>query len=68
VRGRYDASYGLLLRGDGAGRFQSVDMEASNLVLDGQVRDLKLLRRSDGARLIVAARNDARLQILLHRN
>jgi hypothetical protein len=67
VRGRYDASYGLLLRGDGAGGFQVVDMDASSLVMYGEVRDLKLLRRSDGKRLIVAARNDERLQILLHR-
>ena len=64
VRGRYDASYGLLLRGDSAGRFQSVDMEASNLVLDGQVRDLKLLRRADGGRVVVVARNNDTVQIL----
>ena len=67
VRGRYDASYGLLLRGDGEGRFQSVDMEASGLVIEGQVRDMRLLRRANGDRLIVVARNDGGLQILLRR-
>jgi hypothetical protein len=64
VRGRYDASYGLLLSGDGAGALASVDLEASNLVIIGQVRDMELLRHADGGRLIVVARNDDALQIL----
>jgi len=64
IRGHYDASYGLMLRGDGAGHLASVDLEASNLVIEGEVRDLKLLRAADGGRLIVVARNDAPLQIL----
>jgi hypothetical protein len=64
VFGRYDASYGLFLRGDGKGHFKSVDMDASNLVLEGQVRDMKLLRRADGRRVIVVARNGDKLRIL----
>jgi enediyne biosynthesis protein E4 len=64
VRGRYDASYGLLLRGDGAGGFAAVDMETSGLRIDGQVRDLRMLRCADGGRLIVVARNDDTLQFL----
>ncbi len=67
VRGRYDASYGLLLRGDGEGRFQSVDVGASGLVIRGQVREMRFLQRADGERLIVVARNAESLQILLHR-
>jgi hypothetical protein len=64
VRGRYDASYGLLLRGAGGGRFEPVDMEDSNLVIEGQVRDMKPLRHADGGRLIAVARNDDKLQVL----
>jgi hypothetical protein len=64
LRGRYDASYGLMLRGRGDGSFQSMDMDASNLVLEGQVRHMKLLRHANGDRLIVVARNDATLQII----
>ena len=64
IQGRYDASYGLLLRGDGAGGFQAVDLEASGLVIDGQVRRMALLRRSNGEWVIVVAKNDDRLQIL----
>jgi hypothetical protein len=64
VRGRYDASYGLLLHGLGNGRFQSVDMEANGLAIEGQVRHMKLLRHANGDRLIVVARNDNTLQII----
>jgi hypothetical protein len=64
VQGRYDASYGLLLRGDGTGRFESVDLESSNLLIEGQVRNMALLRRANGEMVILVARNDDRLQIL----
>jgi hypothetical protein len=58
VRGRYDASYGVLLRGDGAGGFTAVDMEASGVMIDGQVRDIEVLRCTNGERLLMIARND----------
>ena len=62
-RGRYDASYGLLLRGDGQGGFEPLTLEASNLIIEGQIRALQPLRHADGSRLILAARNDASLQV-----
>jgi hypothetical protein len=64
LRGRYDASYGLLLRGDGSGRFTSVDLEESGLEIEGEARDMKWLRRAKGGRVIVVARNNDRLQVL----
>jgi hypothetical protein len=64
VQGRYDASYGLLMRGDGAGAFQSVDMGASGLALEGQVRHIKPLRGANGDLLIVVARNDNTVQVV----
>ncbi|HET7372931.1 MAG TPA: FG-GAP-like repeat-containing protein, partial [Gemmatimonadaceae bacterium] len=68
VLGRYDASYGQFLRGAaaGAGRglFQPVDLAESGLVLEGQVRHIRALRRATGSRLVVAARNDDALQVL----
>ncbi len=63
VQGRYDASYGVLLRGDGTGRFTTVDLESSHLLIEGQVRHMALVRRPDGERLIVVARNDDALQL-----
>src|SRR6266550_2931467 len=64
VLGRYDASYGLLLSGMGDGRFSSVDMERSGLMIEGQVRHIGWLGQADGKRLIVVARNDDKLQVL----
>ena len=64
VRGRYDASYGLLLRGSGDGRFTAADMEESKLLIDGQVRRMRELRVAGGDQLIVVARNDTTLQVL----
>jgi len=59
IEGRYDASYGLFLRGDGRGGFTPVDMEQSGLAIDGQVRHLAVLK--DGR--IVIAKNNDRLQL-----
>jgi hypothetical protein len=67
VRGRYDASYGTLLLGDGTGDLRPVDMGASGLAIRGQVRDMAFLERADGERLIVLARNGETAQVLLHR-
>jgi hypothetical protein len=61
--GRYDASYGLLLRGDGKGGFTAVDMERSDFVIDGQVRDIKSLRAANGTSLIVVARNNDKVML-----
>ena len=62
--GRYDASYGLLLRGSGDGRFAAADMEATRLVIEGQVRHMARLRAAGGKTLIAVARNDDTLEIL----
>jgi hypothetical protein len=62
--GRYDASYGLMLRGDGKGGFTPVDMVRSNLVIDGQVRDIKSVRGANGQKLIVVARNNDKVIVL----
>ncbi|HEU4632082.1 MAG TPA: VCBS repeat-containing protein [Gemmatimonadaceae bacterium] len=65
VLGRYDASYGLLLRGLDGGRFTAVEPEASGVAIDGQVRRLATLRGvAGGGRLIAVARNDAALLLL----
>jgi len=64
LEGRYDASYGLFLDGDGRGGFNAVDMEQSGLAIDGQVRHMAFLKRANGDRLIVVAKNNDRLQLI----
>ena len=63
IEGRYDASYGLFLRGDGRGGFTAVDMEQSGLAIDGQVRWMSWLKRANGDRLMVVGKNNDRLQL-----
>ena len=64
MRGRYDASYGTLLRGLGDGRLVPVDMEQTGVVIEGQVRALALARQAGGGRLVMVARNNGTMHIL----
>jgi len=63
IQGRYDASYGLFLRGTAAGRFVATDMAHSGIEITGQVRRLRSLRTTNG-RLVAVARNGDRLLLL----
>jgi enediyne biosynthesis protein E4 len=63
LQGRYDASYGLLLRGAGDGRFTATDMTRSGVEITGQVRRMRALRTTNG-RLVAVARNADRLLLL----
>lgn len=56
--GRYDATYGVFLKGDGRGEFRSVSQLNSGLVLDGEVRDFKMLKVMGKNLLMVARNND----------
>lgn len=59
--GRYDASYGVLLKGDGRGGFTAVGAGKSGLILDGDVKDLKVVHTPEGRVLMVAV-NDAPME------
>ncbi|MBC7921740.1 MAG: VCBS repeat-containing protein [Ferruginibacter sp.] len=65
-QGRYDGSYGLVLKGDGRGNFRSVLPTECGFVLNGEIRDIKPLRTSDGQTRILVARNNAPLQVFSH--
>lgn len=54
VTGRYDASYGLLLRGDDHGGFQVVSPVNDGLMLDGDIKDLKLIHTGARKTLLTA--------------
>lgn len=52
------ASYGLLLRGDGRGRFTPLPADQSGFVVPGESRDIQRLRTRRGDLYIVARNND----------
>lgn len=57
--GRYDASYGSFLRGDGRGGFTFIPPAATGLRLNGEIRDIKELKTTSGNILVVARSNDS---------
>jgi len=54
--GRYDASYGTVLLGERGKGFHALPMDQSGLMLEGEVRDGKVLRTARGP-LLVFSRN-----------
>jgi enediyne biosynthesis protein E4 len=56
--GRYDASFGDFLAGDGTGKFRSIPTRISGFHLDGEIRDLKEVKTSRGPIMVVARSND----------
>ncbi len=60
--GRYDASYGLLLQGDGKGNYEVKLPAESGLRLEGAIRQLIPVKTSSG-KMVMAVRNDDELQV-----
>ncbi|PYO34452.1 MAG: hypothetical protein DMD74_10690 [Gemmatimonadetes bacterium] len=56
--GRMSASYGLLLRGDGTGRFAPVRAAESGFFVPGQARDIQTIRTRQGELVVVTRNND----------
>jgi enediyne biosynthesis protein E4 len=63
--GRYDASCGLLLIGDGHGNFSALTPSYSGVMLKGDVRDTKMMHIGNKAYLISVG-NSGRLQTFLY--
>ena len=57
--GRYDASYGSLLSGDGRGGFSYIPPKSSGFHLDGEIRDIMEVATSKGKILVIARNNDS---------
>lgn len=60
--GRYDANYGLWLKGNGDNTFESIRAGESGFFVKGQVRDLERIT-VNGKSLILVAKNDAPMQV-----
>ena len=58
---RMAAGYGLLLHGDGHGKFTPTNALSSGVVMRGQARDIQRIRTRTGAMIIVARNNDTPL-------
>ena len=56
--GRYDASYGWFLLGDGRGGFKNIPAKLSGFNLDGEIRDIIEVTTSRGEILVIARNND----------
>src|SRR5436189_66912 len=56
--GRMSASYGLVLRGDGRGRFTPVPAAQSGFMVPGQARDIQRVRTRRGDLYVVVRNND----------
>jgi hypothetical protein len=63
ITGRYDASYGCFLKGNGHGKFTTIPPVLSGFILRGDVKDLSMIRLSDGEEIILAAVNNDSLKV-----
>src|SRR5437773_1322653 len=59
--GRMSASYGLVLRGDGLGRFTPVPAAQSGFMVPGQARDIQRVKTRRGDLYVVTRNNDRAL-------
>ena len=61
--GRHDAFNGLVLLGDGQGRFSPLTIQQSGLYIPGDGKALALVKRFDGKPLIIATQNQGKLKL-----
>lgn len=57
--GRYDGSFGMLLKGDGKGNFTIIPPEESGVHIDGEIRDIVTLKTRRGTVAVFSRNNDA---------
>jgi enediyne biosynthesis protein E4 len=57
--GRYDASYGTLLIGDGKNNFKALAAKSSGIKLDGEVRDIVTIKTVKNSLLLISRNNDS---------
>ncbi|NOY36123.1 MAG: VCBS repeat-containing protein [Chlorobi bacterium] len=56
--GRYDASYGSFLIGDGRGGFRNIPARVSGFRLNGEIRDIMQVKTNTGTILVIARSNN----------
>jgi len=63
MTGRYDASYGCFLKGLNNKTFETIPPAISEFKIDGDVKDMKLIRTNNNQKLILVAVNDDYMKI-----
>ncbi len=63
MTGRYDASYGLFMKGNGKKEFIPVPPVKSGLILRGDVKDMSLIQLANGEKRVLAAVNNDSLRV-----
>lgn len=61
---RNDASYGLVLTGDGKGNFKPITVEESGLFVRGEIREAAFLTLANGKKALLFARNSDMVRIV----
>ncbi len=61
--GRFDASYGTTLLGDGHGHFNYISPGSSGLLVKGEARDIKVVKAANGDSFIIVAMNNEPLYL-----
>lgn len=62
--GRYDASYGLVLAGDGQGGFRPMSNANTGFWVSGDAKDIRKLNTKSGKSLYVITNNDGKIDLL----
>jgi len=55
--GRYDASYGVFLKGNGKGSFTNIPAAKTGFILEGDVKNMRILMSRNSKHVVVAANN-----------
>ena len=63
ITGRYDASYGTVLKGSSTGAFNCLPLSKTGIVLNGDVKSMLLLPAAAGGKLLVVAANNESLRV-----
>ena len=63
MTGRYDASYGLFLKGNKNKAFQFVPSAKSGFIVDGDVKDMELISLANHDKVLLVAVNNDSLRV-----
>lgn len=62
--GRNDAGLGVWLKGEGKGKYKVMQNESAGLFIDGDVRNMLMVKNAAGEQLLIIGKNNAAVQVL----